>query len=41
MWDFFDFSNPAFLKPPTLPPAPVNQQQQQSPNCKNGVNGAP
>jgi len=41
MWDFFDFSNPSFLTPPSLPPAPVNQQKQQSPACRNGANGAP
>ena len=39
MWEFFDFSDPPFLQPPTLPAAPVNQEQLQSPNCRNGVNG--
>jgi phospholipase C len=41
MWDFFDFSHKTFAKAPALPPAPVNQEQQQSPECRNGANGAP
>jgi phospholipase C len=41
MLEFFDFTNPAFLKPPTLPPAPVDQDKQQAPACRNGANGAP
>jgi phospholipase C len=39
MWEFFDFSHPSFLKPPALPAAPVNQQEQQY--CKDKANGAP